>query len=545
MISASTTDTFTQVIIIGAGMSGLAMACQLKKQLCCEDFVIYDRAPSFGGTWYFNKYLGCGVDIPAAFYSFSFALYPQFTCFFPKQEEILQYIHGVADEFSVALKLVGHTEWEGADWQDSEQCWEVRLREIPSGRKFTRRCRILISAVGGLTNPKHVMLQGIERFQGNIVHTALWDQETAVAGKNVIVIGNGASATQFIPAIADDAASINQFIRTPHHYMPGKNFRINGLWSAIFQSIPVCFWLFRAFIFLYLETSILLGELTWMGKLMRRWETYRSRQHVRKCAPEEQYWSLLTPEYSIGCKRRVFDNDGYLKCLHRPNVDITNDPVVAVEEQSITTQSGKRFPADLIVFATGFSLSQYDVDRRGRNGRTRQEHWNRFGCIQAFETVAMAEFPNFLYILGPNSGRGHTSTVYSIESHVDLVIRIIKPIMEHNAVSVVIKQASEERFNTKLKSALRKTVFTNMCRSWYIDPRTDQNWFTYPWNSFRMWYTTQYGGKEDWLYTKAVASLDNQSRPCSNRCGREALPILIMILCILLGCIFAMEHGMR
>ncbi|GCB21930.1 uncharacterized monooxygenase y4iD [Aspergillus awamori] len=460
MISASTTDTFTQVIIIGAGMSGLATACQLKKQLCCEDFVIYDRTPSFGGTWYFNKYPGCGVDIPAAFYSFSFALYPQFTCFFPKQEEILQYIHGVADEFSVARKLVGHTKWEGADWQDSEQCWEVKLREIPRGRKFTRRCRILISAVGGLTNPKPIMLQGIEKFQGKIVHTALWNKETSVTGKNVIVIGNGdvnpSVSHPVDPAIAEDAASIDQFIR-----------------------------------------------------------------------------------------RRVFDNDGYLKCLQRPNVDITNDPVVAVEEQSIITQSGKRFPADLIVFATGFSLSQYDVDLRGRNGRTRKEHWNRFGCIQAFETVAMAEFPNFFFILRPNSGRSHTSTVYSIESHVDLVIRIIKPIMEHNAVSVVIKQASEERFNAKLKSALRKTVFTNMCRSWYIDPRTDQNWFTYPWNSFRMWYTTQYGGTEDWTYTKAVASLDNQSRPCSNRCGREALPILIMFLSVLFGCIFVTEHGMR
>ncbi|THC87874.1 hypothetical protein EYZ11_012677 [Aspergillus tanneri] len=207
---------FRKVIIVGAGFSGLTMACQMKHRLKCDDFVVYDRESGFGGTWRVNTYPGCGVDIPAVFYSLSFAPNPDFSNFFPKQKEVLQYINRVAFRLNVSQHLVGNTEWLGASWQDDTKTWRVRLCDLSTGQNFVQTCSILISAVGVLENPQPFNVQGIENFTGDIMHTARWNHSVSLRDKNVVVIGNGAlpaSATQVIPTIAPEARSITQFIR--------------------------------------------------------------------------------------------------------------------------------------------------------------------------------------------------------------------------------------------------------------------------------------------------------------------------------------------
>ncbi|PLB39788.1 flavin-containing monooxygenase [Aspergillus candidus] len=489
----------TPVVIIGAGFSGLAMACQLKQQLDFHDFVIYDRAPELGGTWYANRYPGCGVDIPAAFYSLSFAPNPHFSRFFPKQQEILEYINDVADKFNVTEHFVGSTEWVGADWQDDSCRWSLSLRETSTGRVFTHQCEILISAVGGLSNPNRLSLLGHDRFKGDIVHTAEWDPDISIEQRNVVVIGNGSSSTQLVPTIAEKAKSVTQFIRTPQYYVPSQNSPISKYWRNAFHGIPGVLKLFRALVFLYLESSVLQFGRTWLGSKMRNRASTECRRYIRECAPEE-YWSLLFPNYELGCKRRVFDNDGYVATLHRANVHVVDDPIVSLLEQSALTKSGKVYPADVIVLATGFSPTQHDVDLHGRRGYSRKEHWKRAGAMQAFNTVAMSGFPNFFYLLGPNSGRGHTSTVYTAEVYVNLVIRLIEPILSRQASSVEVKRSSEENFNRQLRAGLEKTILENACRSWYIDPTTEKNWFIYPWSSIKMWLSARSDITEDWIY---------------------------------------------
>lgn len=134
---------------------------------------------------------GCGVDIPAAFYSLSFAPNADFSQFFPKQEEILRYIEDVAKRFNVNEKFVGNTEWEGASWHEDTKSWSVKLRDSSTGRLFTHRCKVLISAVGGLTNPNKFNMSGIDSFTGDVVHTAKWDPNVSLEQKNVVVVGNG------------------------------------------------------------------------------------------------------------------------------------------------------------------------------------------------------------------------------------------------------------------------------------------------------------------------------------------------------------------
>ncbi|KAJ5653851.1 monooxygenase [Penicillium lividum] len=490
---------FVQVMVIGAGFSGLAMGCQIKKQLKCDDLVIYDRMPRAGGTWWSNKYPGCGVDIPAVFYSLSFALNPHFSKVFPKQDEILDYFNQVAAEHGVVRHIICHVQWEEARWNEDTSTWQVRLRDLSTDVCFEQECKILISAVGGLSVPKVMNIKDADVFEGEIFHTAQWNHDVCLRDKDVVVIGNGSSASQLIPSIVDETKTITQFMRTPQHYMPSANKVISLFLRKAFQYIPSLLWLLRTAVFAYLETSGPQFNITAKGEALRKRASETSERYIRANAPEE-YWSLLMPSFDMGCKRRVFDNDGYIPCLRRENVHLTADPIVAIQPRSVLTRSGKSYPADTIVLATGFTTAQFDVKLFGRNGLSRDDHWNEIGGMSAFKTVAMADFPNFFYILGPHSGRGHTSTIFAAESFIHLIIRTIKNVINGRAKSVEVRRSSERSFHEHILNALDRTVYTGRCGSWYIDQKTGKNWFIYPWSSLTMWYSTHIDGLEDWVY---------------------------------------------
>ncbi|KGO36947.1 hypothetical protein PEX1_056510 [Penicillium expansum] len=354
---------------------------------------------------------GCAVDIPAVFYSLSFAPNPDFSKVYPPQAEILEYFNRVADKFDVSRHIVRNTEWEGAYWQDLTNSWLVKLKDLSTGQTFYHECKILISAVGALVNPNPFGVPGAEVFEGDIVHTAAWKADLSLHQKDVIVIGNGCSAAQLIPAISQEAQSITQFIR-----------------------------------------------------------------------------------------RRIFDNNRYISCLQQRNIHLTDDPIVKVSSHSILTKSGQEYPADAILLATGFALTQYDVELVGRNGRTRDEHWGNFGYKEAYKSTAMAGFPNFFYVLGPNSGKGHTSAIYCIENYVKLVMKVIAPVLQGHASFVEVKPDSEKDYNESLHEKIATTIFNSSCSSYFIDYKSQKNWFIYPWNSFVMWYSTHWSSSDDWTY---------------------------------------------
>ncbi|KAJ9486800.1 hypothetical protein VN97_g6548 [Penicillium thymicola] len=412
---------FSKVLIVGAGFSGLATACQLRREHNCDDYVIYDRSPAPGGTWWANKYPGCAVDIPAVFYSLSFAPNPDFSKIYPPQAEILEYFNKVADKFDVSRHIVRNTEWEGAYWQDSTNSWLVKLKDLSTGQTFYHECKILISAVGALVNPNQFGIPGVETFEGDIVHTAAWKADLSLHEKDVIVVGNGCE-----------------------------------------------------FSFLSLSLSLSLSPL----------RSFRQQ--------------LISITQFI--RRRIFDNSRYTSCLQQSNIHLTDDPIVKVSSHSIFTKSGQEYRADAILLATGFALTQYEVDLVGRNGRTRDEHWGNFGYKEAYKSTAMSGFPNFFYVLGPNSGKGHTSAIYCIENYVNLVMKVIAPVLRDRASFVEVKSDSEKEYNENLHEKIATTIFNSSCGSYFIDYKSQKNWFIYPWNSFVMWYSTHWGRSDDWTY---------------------------------------------
>ncbi|KAJ5537043.1 hypothetical protein N7513_010229 [Penicillium frequentans] len=441
-----------KVMIIGAGFSGLAMACQLQRKLKCDDYVIYERSSAPGGAWWANKYPGCAVDIPAVFYSLSFAPNPDFSKVFPSRAEILDYFNNVAGRFDVPRHVIPNTEWEGAYWQGLTNTWLVKLKDLSTGDTIYQECNMFISAVGGLVNPNEFEVPGVDTFKGDIIHTARWNDDISLCQKDVIVVGNGCSAAQLIPAIADEPRSISQFIRTPQHYLENDNMKVNDTWRFIFRHVPGALWFSRMIVFIYLEGTAVRFNTGKNGVKARNESADRSNEYIRQTAPDTQL---------LWMQRRIFDNCKYIGCLQRSNIHLTDDPIVAVQSHSILTKSGQEHPADIILLATGFSLTQYDVEVVGCNGRTRQEHWSDFGYKEAYKSIAMSGFPNFFYVLGPNSGKGHTSTIYSIENYVDLIIQVIAPVLKDHASSVEVKSDRERIYNEMLHEAITKTIFNN------------------------------------------------------------------------------------
>ncbi|KAJ5630750.1 uncharacterized protein N7484_010850 [Penicillium longicatenatum] len=345
------------------------MACRLKTDFRLHDICIYDRQEGLGGAWWANTYPGCAVDIPGFCYSFSFAPNPDFTKLFPSQAEILDCLANVVKQYGIGDHFIGGIEWIDATWNEQTQTWLVTLRDIQNDRLFTQECQTLISAVGGLVNPQELKIPGVERFQGDIIHTARWDATVDLSNKHVAVIGNG-----------------------------------------------------------------------------------------------ESYWDLLIPKYEFGCKRRIFDR-GYLASLWQSNMRLTDDPIVKITANSIITRSGEELFVDAILLANGFALTHYDTNLKGRKGITRQQHWNKYGHKATFKTIAMHGFPNFFYILGPNSGRLHTSTIQIIESQVEMVTNLMRPILLKQASSVEVKAISQREFDVQLHEAIDKTVHSAACGS--------------------------------------------------------------------------------
>ncbi|OQE44654.1 hypothetical protein PENCOP_c002G02552 [Penicillium coprophilum] len=461
----------SSVIIIGGGFSGLAMACQLQRTLNLDDYVIYDRNSGIGGTW-----------------------------LFPPQSEILDYMHRVASHYGVSDHFTGNTEWEGADWQDEKQLWLVRLKDLQTGDQFTQECRILISGVGALVNPRTMDLEGSETFQGSIIHTAQWQHSVDLRDKHVSVIGNGASALQLVPEIAKKAKSVTQFMRSPQHLVESSNYVISPFWRFMFRYFPITLYIARFVMFIYMEESFLHSQPNDPGRLSRANSERQSREYVQRTAPRK-YWDLLTPTFDFGCRRRIFDR-AYAASLHQDNLTLTNDPIVKIKPTAIVTGSKEEVYTDVIVLATGFDLSQYDIEIKGRHGKTREQHWQEAEGKATFKTVAMSGFPNFFYILGPNSGRIYTSTLAMIESQVNLVINAIRPIILRNASSVEVRTGRDKQYQDSLNHALDNTIYNRSCSGYFFDEGTGKNWFIYPWNSVHLWWEMYWNAEAGWEYYK-------------------------------------------
>jgi cation diffusion facilitator CzcD-associated flavoprotein CzcO len=446
------------IVIVGSGFSGLGMAIRLKRA-GRHDFVVLERAYELGGTWQANTYPGCACDVPSHLYSFSFAPNPDWTQTYSTQPEIWDYLRRTAVRFGIGPHVRLSTAVESATWLEDERRWEI---ETDRG---TYRARVLIAGMGPLTEPKIPEIPGLEGFEGETFHSARWNHDYDLTGKRVASIGTGASAIQYVPAIQKQVAQLHVFQRTAPWVMPHSNRPITDAERRLYRAVPALQKFARAGI--YAAREVLVLGFVKNPRLMKVVERL-AKKHMQSQIDDPQLLEQVTPDYTIGCKRILPSNRWY-RTLARPNVELVTSGVQEVRARSIVDGDGVEREVDAIVFGTGFHVTDIPAAQRvrGRGGKLLDDVWH--GSPRAYMGAAIAGFPNLFFLLGPNTGLGHSSMVYMIESQIAHVLAALGHMRDRGAETIEVTAEAQERFNADIDARMRGTVWTTGCSSWYLD----------------------------------------------------------------------------
>ncbi|GAA0604638.1 NAD(P)/FAD-dependent oxidoreductase [Kribbella sandramycini] len=449
------------VVIIGAGASGLGAAIRLR-QAGITDFAVLEKSQSLGGTWRDNTYPGCACDVPSALYSYSFAPNPSWTRAFAGQEEIRQYLADTASAYGVDPHLRFGVELLRADWSGSS--WVLETSDGPL------ETRVLITATGPWHEPLMPAIPG--SFDGPVFHSSRWDHSVSLAGKRVAVIGTGASAVQFIPELQPVVDSLHVFQRTAQWVLPKPDHYVPHLERWLFRRFPIAQRLLRGAEYLGME---LLGLGFRHPRLMRVVEA-AGRLHLRRSVPSATLRSVLTPAYTLGCKRILMSNT-YYPALAAPNVAVHPTAVAAFDGSAVIGADGTKIEADAVIFGTGFKILDLPIAGLIHNhaGTSLAETWQ--GSPQAYLGTTVTGYPNLYNLLGPNLGTGHTSAFTILEAQ---LAHILTALTSHPDSILEVRPEPQAHFVTTTRAALRTTVYeTGNCTSYYHDP-TGQNSFNYP-----------------------------------------------------------------
>ena len=468
-----------RVVVIGAGVSGLCVADRLRRTRGI-DVTVLERAERVGGTWRENTYPGCCCDIPAPLYSYSFAQSGRWSRLFAGQAEILDYLERFAERSGVLADVRFGVTVSGAQWSDGR--WEVTCED-----GSVVWADALVSAIGALHVPARPDLPGLADFAGPCLHTAEWDDEIALSGQRVAVIGTGASAVQLVPAIAGRAAEITVFQRTPPWIVPKADRPFTPRERRLLELLPAYRRLLRTRLFWIHEAR----AQGFQGPSGAMPETERlARAHLEHQVRDRALRALLTPDYAIGCKRLLISSDWY-PTLQRDDVALETSPIAHVTRDAVVTEAGTRHGADVIVFGTGFAAQDAlgRVPITGPDARTLTDGWR--GGMEAYLGTMVAGFPNLFLMTGPNSGLGHNSQIFMIEAQVRLIAGRLRR-LRAGARTVEVRREAQREFNEDLQSRLQNTVWQGGgCRSWYQDPITRRNTLLWPGSTIEFWRRTR------------------------------------------------------
>lgn len=483
-----------ETLIIGTGFAGLGMAIRLKQE-GRTDFLVLERAQGVGGTWRDNTYPGCACDVQSHLYSFSFEPNPDWTRMFAPQPEIRAYLERCAEKYGVGPHLRFGAEVVEARYDEAAQRWNVQTRD---GRRFS--ARVLVAGLGGLSTPAYPQLKGIEKFKGKVFHSAEWDHGYDLAGKRIAVIGTGASAIQFVPQLQKTAARVDLYQRTPPWIMPKPDRRISAAEQRLFRRFPKAQQAIREAIYWSLEGRVLGFVLN--PRVMKLPELI-ARRHIRKQIADPALRAKVTPDFAFGCKR-VLISDDYYPALAQPNVEVITDAIREVRANGVVTADGVERPVDCIVYGTGFK-AQDPLPRGaifGRGGVDILDTWK--DGPEAYLGTSIAGFPNLFMLVGPNTGLGHSSMVYMIESQIAYVMDALRTMRARGLAEVEVKPEVQARFNAGLQKQLGGSIWASGCKSWYVNAQ-GRNTTLWPGFTFRFRQATRQFQLSDYAAREAVA----------------------------------------
>jgi cation diffusion facilitator CzcD-associated flavoprotein CzcO len=449
-----------RTLVVGAGFGGLGMAIKLEEN-GDRDFLVVEKGHDVGGTWRDNTYPGAACDVPSQLYSFSFARNPQWSRSFSPQEEIYAYLRRVAVASGVLDRFVFDTTMEHATWDETESVWRVET----SRGELT--ADVLVTASGGLSEPRLPDIDGIDSFEGEVFHSARWNHDFDLTGKRVALIGTGASAIQIIPEIAAKVAHLDVYQRTAPWVMPRHDRAYGALERFGFKHVPGMQRLYRTAIYWARETFV--PGFTVSTKLAAP-AKMAALNNIAKGIDDPALRERVTPQFEIGCKRILISND-YYPALARDDVDLVTDRIAKLTASSVVTTDGTEREVDAVIVATGFYTVDQPIAHRitGRDGQTLAAGWARDG-MAAYKGTTVHGFPNLFQIVGPNTGLGHSSMVFVIESQIAYILETLRGMREHDLATVEPTEQAQRSWNADLQRRLARTVWnTGGCESWYLD----------------------------------------------------------------------------
>ncbi|MEE1759610.1 MULTISPECIES: flavin-containing monooxygenase [unclassified Streptomyces] len=453
-----------RVAVVGSGFGGLGAAVRLRRE-GITDFVVLERAGSVGGTWRDNDYPGCACDVPSHLYSFSFATDYAWPRAFSGQEHIRAYLEHVTDVFGLRPHLRFDSEVLRMAWDTERLCWDIETSGGPLSADF------VVSATGPLSDPKvptEAELPGLGSFPGKVFHSARWDHGYDLRGKRVAMIGTGASAIQIVPAIQPEVGRLTLFQRTPPWVLPRVDRGISGAERWLHERLPFAAQARRGLLWgvRELQVQAFTKRPNQLGLVERL-----AKRHMARSVKDPELRARLTPDYRIGCKRILLSNT-YYPAITRPNVDVVASGLAKVDGSTLVAADGTAAEVDAIVFGTGFHVTDMPIADRvvGADGRTLAEAWAGSG-MRSLRGASAAGFPNWMTIIGPNTGLGNSSMILMIESQLNYMADFVRQLgVLGGRVALDARPGAVDAWTARVHKRMERTVWnTGGCTSWYLD----------------------------------------------------------------------------
>ncbi|KAL4957625.1 hypothetical protein BDW69DRAFT_200462 [Aspergillus filifer] len=458
-----------RVVCIGAGFSGLITAYKLKHErpLDFVDFTIYEKNREVGGTWFENVYPGVGC------YIFPFAPNPNWSQCYAKGPEIQQYILDTTEKFGLREKIQFNSKVTSAIWNEDEGKWDLTVQRDGDGEVIRDSADVLLNGGGILNNWSMPNIEGLESFEGRVLHTAKWDTTYDTTNKRIAVIGNGSSALQVVPAMQPTAARITNYIRHPTWVSTnlagditkdhmGTNFSYTNEEKKLFADDPAAFLEYRK----YVERSVnSVYQLMISGSPENDFLYNLVNKVMRdRLSKNPHLIEKLIPDYELGC-RRLSPGDGYLEAMQAENASFIFDPIARITPKGILTSAGEE-EYDLIVCATGFNTSFIPPFQLiGRDGRKLSKEWK--DVPKAYFSMCAAGFPNYFVFSGPNAAIGHGSVPAMLGWSADYMLDWVEKIGREDIKSIVVKDSIVDVFNRYAAENLKRNVWSKGCTAWY------------------------------------------------------------------------------
>ena len=489
----------TQVVIIGAGMSGLYAGIQL--QQAGIPFVILEKNAAVGGTWYENIYPGCGVDTPNHFYSYAFEPNHDWSHYFAKRDELWNYFEKVADKYDLRKHIRLGIEVIDARYDEASASWHITAQGA-DGTRQTLSARILVSAVGQLNRPKLPDIVGLDSFAGPAFHTAQWDKNFDWRGKCVAMIGTGASGHQVGPSIAPEVERLMIFQRSPHWVVPNPNYH-EGVsegkkWAL--ANIPFYLRWYRFQLFWGFADGLhaaLQVDPEWphpkrsLNALNEKHRLFMEKHMRSELSDRPDLLEKVIPDYPAYGKRILIDNH-WFKMLTRDNVDLITDPIEAIVPEGLRMKDGRLWQADALVFATGFKVSKmlFPMQIFGRERRELHEVWGDDDA-KAYLGLTVPGFPNFFILTGPNTGLAHGGNqIFMTECGVRYMMLALRELVESGKRTIECRHDTYEGYNRKVDDTHARMVWTHKgMTNWYRN-RHGRVFAITPWRLVEYWKMT-------------------------------------------------------